>query len=225
MIPRTTARRIETTLVSYSRQSLPRPARFYSTPTKKANAPAYAQATLPPNDFVSYSPENAVSRDTPQNLQGFLGRRRQYTLLPTPLPDDKSSALNDFYFPDSPTQDQLAVIDACLHNLYDVHRARQVFEHMRETKPGDAILESRVFNSFIEAYVNMASTKGKDDAEYWIRSAWELYDVMEQGIERVVPNAATYASILTAWTRLVWSISYPYVLLLSSLRGQVWPSI
>ena len=203
MIPRTTARKLETTLVSCSRQSLPRPARFYSTPTKKTNAPAYAQATLPPSDFVHYSPENAFPKDTPQNLHGFLSRRPQYTLLPTPLPDDKSSALNDFFFPGSPIQDQLAVIDACLHNLYDVHRARQVFEHMRETKPGDAALTTRVFNSFLEAYINMASTKGKEDAHYWIRSTWELYDVMEQGIERVIPNAATYACMLTVWMRLV----------------------
>ncbi|EGO20170.1 hypothetical protein SERLADRAFT_477530, partial [Serpula lacrymans var. lacrymans S7.9] len=139
MIPRTSARRLETTLVSYSRQRLPRPARFYSTPTKKANAPAVAQAQLPRPDYPAFmassAPEVPQEESLPfgNDMQGFLKRRTPYTMLPMPLPDDKSSALNDFYFTDSPTRDQLAVMDACLHNLYDVPRARQVFERLRET--------------------------------------------------------------------------------------------
>lgn len=204
MIPRTSARRLETTLVSCSRQSLPRPSRFYSTPTKKTNAPAFAQASLPSTDYVSYMPpplEKVTNESIQTDLQGFLKRRPQFTMLPTPLPDDKSSALNDFYFPDSPTQDSLAIMDACLHNLYDVPRAKQVFENMREKRPGDPLLDTRVYNSFLEAYVNMASTKEKENSAYWIQNAWELFDIMERGQERVVPTSGTYAILLTAWLR------------------------
>ena len=205
MIPRASARRLETTLVSYSRQSLPRPARFYSTPTKQANA-AFVQASLPTAEYASYMPpppppiKEVASND---DLQRFLKRRHQFTMLPTPLPDDKSSALNDFYFPDSPTQEQVAIMDACLHNLYDVPRAQQLFENMRRDKPGDPLLDKRVYNTFLEAYVEMATTKAKDNGEYWVRNAWRLFQIMERGNEKVVPNASTYAIILTAWMRYV----------------------
>ncbi|KAH7908848.1 hypothetical protein BJ138DRAFT_968798, partial [Hygrophoropsis aurantiaca] len=138
MIPRTSARKLETTLVSYSRQRLPRPARLYSTPSKKVNAPAaaFAQVQLPHPEYPSYMhKQKDVSKGDSlpfaTDMEGFLRRRTPYTILPTPLPDDKSSALNTFYFTDSPTQDQLAVMDACLHNLYDVPRARSIFERLR----------------------------------------------------------------------------------------------
>lgn len=205
MIPRTSARRLETTLVSCSRQSLPRPSRFYSTPTKIASAQAFAQHSLPTDaDYASYMPlpsSNAQNDSFQNNLQSFLTRRPQFTMLPTPLPDDKSSAVNDFYFPDSPTQDLLAIMDACLHNLYDVPRAKQVFENMREKSRGDPILSARVYNSFLEAYVNMASTKETLNKTYWIKNAWNLFDLMERGQENVSPTAGSYAILLTAWLR------------------------
>lgn len=190
--------------MSCSRQSLPRPSRFYSTPSKKSNAPAFAQASLPTTDYASYMPpslEKVVNDSLQNDLQGFLKRRPQFTMLPTPLPDDKSSALNDFYFPDSPTQDLLAIMDACLHNLYDVPRAKQVFENMRLKRPGDPILDVRVYNSFLEAYVDMATTKDKKNSTHWVQSAWELFDIMERGQEKVAPTAGTYAILLMTWLR------------------------
>lgn len=227
MIPRTTARRLETTLVSCSRQSLPRPARFqqrlYSSPTQKNNAQALAHApTHPTNEYVSYVPPSpsdtsvspTAAPDLSQDLQSFLHRRPQFTLLPTPLPEDKNSAINDFYFPDSPTQDLLAVMDACLHGLYDVPRAKQVFESMRERKQGDPILDTRVFNSFLEAYVGMAGAdvggsgkrrglEAEENKVYWVRQAWKLFGVMESEAEKVVPSAGTYATMLMALTRYI----------------------
>ncbi|EGN94692.1 hypothetical protein SERLA73DRAFT_61648 [Serpula lacrymans var. lacrymans S7.3] len=134
-------------------------------------------------------------------MQGFLKRRTPYTMLPMPLPDDKSSALNDFYFTDSPTRDQLAVMDACLHNLYDVPRARQVFERLRETGRGDSILESRIYNSFLEAYLEMAYTKEPEDRALWVEEAWQLYNIMEHESEKIQPTTATYSLMLLAWLR------------------------
>ncbi|KAI6030316.1 hypothetical protein EDC04DRAFT_2546612, partial [Pisolithus marmoratus] len=144
MIPRTTTRRLETTLLSYSRQRLPRPYRLYSTPSKKSNAPAsaFAQVQVPRPNFPAYLYRDPMAGDasgsgsggnTLNDMQGFLNRGTPYTILPSPLPGDRASSLNNFLFPDSPTQDQLAVMHACLHNLYDVPRAKQVFERLRRS--------------------------------------------------------------------------------------------
>ncbi|KAI9457403.1 hypothetical protein HD554DRAFT_1991576, partial [Boletus coccyginus] len=140
MIPRNSARRLETTLVSYPRQRLPRPARLYSTPSKRANAPAaaFAQLQVPHPDVLRFTkqkdPMTEEGMSFVNDMRGFLHRRVPYTILPTPLPDQShSTALSTYFFPDSPTQDQLAVMDACLYNLYDVPRAKQVFERLRKT--------------------------------------------------------------------------------------------
>ncbi|KAF9463341.1 hypothetical protein BDZ94DRAFT_1148095, partial [Collybia nuda] len=136
MIPRA-AQRLETTLLS-SRQSLPRPFRLYSTPSKRVNA-ALATAQVHRQDYPNFlqtpTPETPleVRNDTLGNeLEGFLKRRIPYTILPTPLPSGRSSDINDLWYTDSPTQDLLAVMDACLHNMYDVPRAKNIFDRMRE---------------------------------------------------------------------------------------------
>lgn len=134
-------------------------------------------------------------------MNGFLRRRTPYTILPTPLPDDRASALNSFYFTDSPTQDQLAVIDACLHNLYDVPRAKQIFEQLRASKSGEPLLEYRIYNSFLEAYIHMAFFKEPEDRSLWVEDACHLYNLMEKGTDRVYPTASTYAIMLLAWRR------------------------
>lgn len=95
------------------------------------------------------------------------------------------------------------MMDACLHNVYDVPRAKQIFENMRANKPGDPLLDVRVFNRFLEAYVDMATTKGNDDSKFWVKAAWELFNVMHNGVENVSPNVGTYAVMLTAWIRFV----------------------
>lgn len=194
------------TLVSYSRQRLPRPARLYSTPSKKASAPAaaFAQVPLPHPDYPPLLAQRELTVEESSHLfamQGFLKRRTPYTILPTPLPDDRASSLNSFYFTDSPTQDQLAVMDACLHNLYDVPRAKQVFHQLRASKSGEPLLESRIYNSFLEAYIGMACIKEPEDRSLWVEEAYQLYDIMEKGIEKVHPTASTYALMLLAWRR------------------------
>lgn len=173
MIPRTSARRLETTLRTCSRQRLPRQARL-------AGAVAF-------ND-----------------MHGFLQRQLPWTILPPPLPDDRKSALNTFLFTDSPTQDQFAVMDACLHNLYDVPRAKQVFERLRKSPSMEHLLEARIYNSFLEAYVEMATTKQPNDRRLWVEDALQLYLIMESGQEKVQPTSQTYAIMLLAWLRYDW---------------------
>ena len=192
-------------LVSYTRQTLPRPARLYSTPTKKvAQAHATVSPTVPPADYPAFmpppsGPETRSSSIHP-DMHGFLARRSPYTILPTPTPEDVISDASDIFFTDAPTQDQVAVVDACLRDLQDVPRAKLIFERLRDTRQGDPILEAPMYNSFIEAYLEMASREELNRAN-WLEDAWALYNDMESGHEKVNPTPNTYALMLQAWLR------------------------
>ncbi|KAI0371017.1 hypothetical protein BV20DRAFT_921977, partial [Pilatotrama ljubarskyi] len=125
-------------LVSYTRQSLPRPARLYSTPTKKLEAEAVPSPAGSSADYPPYMPPSssaaaaAPGSSIHQDMYGFLRQRTQYTILPTPLPADSADQTHQYLFTDSPTQDLVAVMDACLHNLHDVPRAKGIFDRLRE---------------------------------------------------------------------------------------------
>ncbi|KAG6865592.1 hypothetical protein C0991_001141 [Blastosporella zonata] len=202
MLPRT-VRRLETALL-LSRQSLPRPARLYSTPSKIANAPALATAHREP-DYPSFlnqpmhePPLQPRRVDLSTELSQFLQRPTPYTILPAPLPNDRSSHTNDLYYSDSTTQDLLSVMDACLHNLYDVSRARGIFDRLRE-RPGNPALSTPIYNAFLEAYLNMATTKGP--AYVFADYTCELYNVLETESEFFMPDSTSYALMLLAYHR------------------------
>ncbi|KAJ7145775.1 hypothetical protein C8R44DRAFT_826911 [Mycena epipterygia] len=84
----------------------------------------------------------------------------------------------------------MAVMDACLYNLYDVPRAKGIFDRLR-TK-SSAALETRVTNAMLEAYLKMAS---QSETEYWMEALWELVDATPD------PSASTYAIMLLAVQR------------------------
>lgn len=186
-----------------SRQNLPRPARLFSTSKRPHAQAATSQIPRPefPGAFAQTLPENSseTRHGLAKDLEGFLNRGVPYTILPAPLPSDRSSDANSVWFTDSATQDLLGVMDACLHGLYDVPRAKTIFERMRE-KLGNPALEIKVYNAFLEAYIDMAGSHEKDRV-YWIENAWELYDILESGREKHEPNASTYAIMLIAWHR------------------------
>ncbi|KAI0753612.1 DNA/RNA polymerase [Fomes fomentarius] len=138
---------------------------------------------------------------TPREMQGFLQRRAKYTVLPTPLPDDATRVTGDIFFTDSPTKDKVALMDACLHGLADVPRAKYLFEVLRETHRGDAVLEPRVYNLFLEAYLEMATNVEELNRANWLEDAWALYNDMENDREKVQPTTNTYAIMLQAWLR------------------------
>ncbi|KAL1740439.1 hypothetical protein HDZ31DRAFT_5442, partial [Schizophyllum fasciatum] len=128
-------------------------------------------------------------------MSSFLTREGPYSVLPPPLPTAQPSAAPEpeTWYTDTQTQDLLAVINACLHNLYDVQRAKSIFDRMRE-RPNHPGLDTRVYNAFIHAYIGMATTKDPANREYWVESAWELYEAMKTGTnERIAPNPGTYA--------------------------------
>ncbi|KAJ7206038.1 DNA/RNA polymerase [Mycena pura] len=121
------------------------------------------------------------------DLQSFLQRQTSYAILPTPLPQEHTSPENDYWYSDSTTQEMMAVIDACLHNLYDVPRAKGIFDRLRSQN--SAALETRVVNAMLEAYLKMAS---QSDPDYWTEAVWELFDAAND------PTASTFAIILLA---------------------------
>ncbi|KAF8626667.1 hypothetical protein AX15_004758 [Amanita polypyramis BW_CC] len=187
------AHRLETTWLA-SRQSLPRPSRLYSTPSRRSNAPALATAQAASQDFPPYMADSSA------DLELFLHKRPSYTILPPPLPLDRSSHANELLYGHSPTQDLIAVMDACLHNLFDVPRAKDIFDRLRRSE-NNPIVDSKVYNAFLEAYLNMAAVKEPESKDYWIETALKLYEVMESGAEKIAPIAGTYAIMLLMWLR------------------------
>ncbi|KAJ7482195.1 DNA/RNA polymerase [Mycena galericulata] len=142
----------------------------------------------------------AMRRD---GLQNFLERQTSYAILPTPLPLDCTSEANDYWFSDSTTQELMAVMDACLHDLYDVPRAKGIFDRLR-TK-SSAALETRVVNAMLDAYLKMA---GRSESDYWMEAVWELFEATNQ------PSAGTYALVLLSIHRFPQyaSQSFPSIL-------------
>ncbi|KAH9886977.1 hypothetical protein C8Q73DRAFT_608643, partial [Cubamyces lactineus] len=124
-------------LLSYTRQSLPRPARLYSSPTKKLDAEAVPSSAGPSMDYSPFLPSSSdtssVFSAIHHDMHGFLRQRADLTVLPAPLPMDVPPSSSQHFFTDSPTQDLVAVMDACLHDLHDVSRAKQIFEQLRES--------------------------------------------------------------------------------------------
>ena len=93
-------------------------------------------------------------------------------------------------------------MDACLHDSFDVPRAKDIFERLR-TSDTHHLADPKLYNAFLEAYLNMATFKEPDGRDYWVRSAWSLYELMESGAEKVTPVAGTYAVMLFMWLRYV----------------------
>ena len=214
MIPRV-ARRLGATS-SVSRQRLPRPARLYSSSSKRNEAPATATAqTTPPPDFPPFDPNffapgsstTSSTSPSPYELAGtplsnlileFLDRKPRLTILPTPLPPGSPSVEGyDQWFKDSKSQDMAGIIDACLYNLVDVPRAQKVFERLRE-QAGSSILGSGLYNSLLNSYLGM-SLKEPLKKNYWVEEAWKLYNIMENGEDDVLPTVRTYSIVLALW--------------------------
>ncbi len=227
MIPlstRAARKKTESALLSYSRQCLPRPARLHSSPTKRASSPALDAVTSPlPDAYPAFLPAHPKLADPTGNVQGdsnmsdmhtFLRSRTPYTILPPPLPLDKDSELNDLIYTDSPTQDLISVMDACLHNGYDVPRAKGIFDNLR-ARGAERIIHPRLYTSFVEAYLDMA-LKEPEKRALWVEDAWILLDSMFSGDEKVSVTSGAYALALIAWLRCVCaSLWYELALIVS----------
>jgi DNA-directed RNA polymerase len=202
---------METTLLSCSHQCLPRPACLYSTPTKHSSAPVLD--TLKPQLSDSYpaflpalpnlaDPAGNVQGDTvASDMHSFLRICTPYTIIPPPLPSDKHSELNDLYYTDSPTCDLIAIMDACLHNCYDVHRAKEIFDDLC-AKRAEQILHPCLHTSFVEAYLDMALNE-PERKSLWVKDTWLLLNSLFKGQEKVAVTTGAYVLVLIAWLRFV----------------------
>ena len=225
MIPlstRVARKTTESTLLSYSRQRLPRPARLYSSPSKRANAQAIdTLASSIPDSYPAFLPAhpnladptgNDPEKQNTSDMFSFLRSRTPYTILPPPLPLDKDSDLNDLLYTDSPTRDLISAMDACLHNCYDVPRAKEIFDNFR-AKGSAHVLHPRLYTSFVEAFLEMA-VKEPEKKSLWVDDAWTLLDSMFSGAEKVPVTPGAYALALVTWLRCVCaSLCYVFALI------------
>ncbi|KAF9522502.1 hypothetical protein CPB83DRAFT_911296 [Crepidotus variabilis] len=173
-----------------------------------------------------------------EHLTTILARPTPLTFIPPPVQGKVTSSLGTSkaidpgmksyeaaaiasatWYTDSKTIDMSGIIDACLHNLYDVQRANDVFKRLRtqlvtlpvaapsstdmdsRSQPPPSIITASLYNSFIHAYVGMAQ-KDEFQREYWLEQAYSLYDVLETGAEGVESNAQTYAVMMSLWWKL-----------------------
>ncbi|KAH9925646.1 DNA/RNA polymerase [Epithele typhae] len=204
MIP-LSRRNVATRAASYTRQSLPRPARLYSTPSQRLNAPAevFSASSTPPPEYPAYLPSpsavpsTASSADLHRDLDAFLKTRPSYTVLPNPSVEP---GVHPELYPDGDTQHSVAIIDACLSEYTDVPRAKAIFERLQSSTTGAAILNSAVYNRLLGAYVEMAIKRDQFNVENWLADARALYLEMEKsGASKIVPTPHTYATMLRAW--------------------------
>ena len=199
MFARCAVQRAETTLLS-SRQGLARPARLYSTPSKRASGPAAAFATSPaPTDVYPshlYTPSTPSTSNTV--MESFLNQPRSYTFLPSLRPIDSDSGVNAEWYGETETQDTLSIINACLHNTYDVPRAMSIFKNLRERWDKRPILDAPIYNAFLEAYLIMATENELENAQTWFEHIWKLFNEMRRPPDSVVPNHTTYAILTLA---------------------------
>jgi DNA-directed RNA polymerase, mitochondrial len=138
------------------------------------------------------------------SMHTFLRTRTPYAILPPPLPEDKHSDLNNFFYTDSSTRDLIdliAVMDTCLHNSYDNPRAKEIFEDLR-IKGAEQVLHPRLYTAFVEAYLDMA-LKELEKKLLCIEDVWVLLDSIFSGKERVAVTTGAYALAPLAWLRCV----------------------
>jgi len=98
-------------------------------------------------------------------------------------------------------------MDACLHNCYDVHRAKAIFDNLR-AKRAEQILHPRLYTAFVEAYLEMA-LKESEKKSLWVEDAWILLDSLFSGQEKVAVTTGAYALALIAWLRFVCTSRRP----------------
>ena len=137
-------------------------------------------------------------------------RTQPLVLLPTPLPEDMPQ--NEAYFPSSKKQQSLAVIAACLRELYDVPRAEDIFNRLRsDSEMGLGVLSVDTYNAILLAYAQLQSENvGTPYSQVpYAKKLWGLWNTLKQGNEGVYLNSTTIAIACLAITRCVASLYIP----------------
>ncbi|KAH7334818.1 hypothetical protein B0J17DRAFT_770366 [Rhizoctonia solani] len=112
---------------------------------------------------------------------------------------------NEHYFPSSKKQQSLAVIAACLRDLYDVPRAEEIFNRLREEAlTGASVMTIDTYNALLLAYAQLQA-EGTPLAEpvraQWAEKLWNLWQVLVSETDRVTLNATSMAIAFLAHVR------------------------
>ena len=167
---------------------VPRPPTDSNTPSTSTAQPPQQQQPPPP------PPSNTP---WPSHLDSFRALGVPHVVLSPPLPPTERKARYDKFFPDSHTQDLLAVMDACLWKAHDVARAHRIFKDFIRSTDGRESLKPHLYEELLEGYLIMAdSEKPGAKRDKWVEYAWDMYELMG-GDDHLVPkpNAQILASM------------------------------
>ena len=116
-------------------------------------------------------------------------------------------------------------------------QAKVILEELPATKQGKQLLDTRTYNTFIDAYITLASHRRTMHRENWVENAWLLYDAMERNSAcGAPPTLHTYTLILQMWfpfgpdskdpVMLLGSVVQdPVVLFLSIVQCEISPAL
>lgn len=142
-----------------------------------------------------------------QEMRAFL-RKRPVVMLPSPLPPKTTLPATPqhlHFFPDTPTLDKLAIMEACLNGFLDMQRAHQLYTAALQDNKLRYQLDIRMHNVFLKAYFEYAQQEEQagHNAKFWRKQIWDIYNALESRESTIEPNAYTYAVILRGVTKCV----------------------
>ncbi|CAE6461591.1 unnamed protein product [Rhizoctonia solani] len=171
--------------------------------SRRYSAVAAAKITAVPRFETRHVPPPVLPLQYKQIQRMEEVQRQPLTLLPTPLPEDLPQ--NEQYFPSSKKQQSLAVIAACLRDLYDVPRAEEIFNRLRgEAETGASVMTIDTYNALLLAYAQLQA-EGTPLAEQvraqWAEKLWNLWQVLVSESDRVALNETSMAIAFLAHVR------------------------
>ncbi|CCA72321.1 related to RPO41-DNA-directed RNA polymerase, mitochondrial [Serendipita indica DSM 11827] len=149
---------------------------------------------------VKKARQHGSEQDEKMEIRNFL-RKRQVVVLPTPMPIGVSYPKSDqhrLFFPESPTLDKLAIMEACLTGFHDVQRAHNLFTDALKDPKLRALLDTSLHNAYLKTYIEYALHEEQNghNATVWRRRFWDLYASMEEEGYFAQPNTQTYTTML-----------------------------
>ncbi|EUC62471.1 DNA-directed RNA polymerase [Rhizoctonia solani AG-3 Rhs1AP] len=171
--------------------------------SRRYSAVAAAKITAVPRFETHHVPPPVLPLQYKQIQRMEELQRQPLTVLPTPLPEGLPQ--NEYYFPSSKKQQSLAVIAACLRDLYDVPRAEEIFNRLREdAESGASVMTIDTYNALLLAYAQLQA-EGTPLVEpvraQWAEKLWNLWQVLVSESDRVALNATSMAIAFLAHVR------------------------
>lgn len=176
--------------------------RRLATPSAPANSPAAMAQKL---RTASVQEESVHIDQERQEMRAFL-RKRPVVMIPSPLPPKTSLPATPqhlHFFPDTPTLDKLAIMEACLNGFLDMQRAHHLFTDALQDDKLRYQLDIRIHNVFLKSYFEYAEQEEQagHSTKFWRKQVWDIYNRLEARDSTIEPNAYTYAVMLRGITK------------------------